>query len=430
MEDIFRIALQDATKGTGTTTDNPLLPMQLSHVCSKWRDVATNSPYLWTNVTVQFPTESTSHLIKLWLTRGRSLPVHVTIRQFAIVVTQQSVFEKLVELLAEHSHRWKSVSVELGSKLRPFVANAFASIKNLDRLAVVKIRFHVYQLWEPEGEDKSMDEIVRRLCAGRSLQVFDYHTDGELVGIPSLGSWAGLKKMSLRNCFINTDFFGGLRACRVLEELSLQYCNAQRTQEVEEESKIEIPTLTTLQVGNSINVVQILMTLLVTPELRTLEIAYCGHEATEEIMGATVNNLVRSQAQLHTFIYHDTLRDNEETFLTALSSTAFACIRKLDLHGSFTDEFAKFLMVPNQSGMEVLPNLTSLSLAVCAVRMAGLLKRMVASRFFRGTSSGTVAQLNELQLGISRPHIHVRDTEGLEKLRNHGLKFGYKVSFS
>ena len=345
-------------------------------------------------------------------------------------MTQQTVFEKLVELLAEHSHRWKSVSVELGSKLRPFVAQAFGSIKNLERLTAVKIRFHVYGLWEPEGDDNSIDEIVKRLCAGPSLQVFDYHTDGDVVGIPSLASWAGLRKMSLRNCFINADFLGGLRACRALEELSLEYCTAQRLQEVEEESKIDIRTLKTLRVGNSVNVIQILMTLLVTPELRTLEISHCGHEATEEIMSTTVNNLVRSQAQLHTFVYHDTLRDNEEIFLTALLSTAFVGIRKLDLQGSFTDEFAKFLMVPNQSGMEVLPNLTSLSLAVCAVRMAGLLKRMVASRFFRGTSSGTVAQLNELELGISRPHIHVRDTEGLEKLRKHGLKFNYRVSFS
>ena len=55
--------------------------IRVSHVCSTWRDIANNSPELWTNVALSFDQEGGEHcfpnekLLALILRRSRTLPL-------------------------------------------------------------------------------------------------------------------------------------------------------------------------------------------------------------------------------------------------------------------------------------------------------------------------------------------------------------------
>ncbi|PPR00640.1 hypothetical protein CVT26_012336 [Gymnopilus dilepis] len=95
--------------------------IRVSHVCSTWRDVANNSPELWTNVALSFDQEGGEHcfpnekLLALILGKSRSLPLTM-----GLVSTVQPMFRsvkgmKAVGLFLRTTHR--AIMLKLDSRV-------------------------------------------------------------------------------------------------------------------------------------------------------------------------------------------------------------------------------------------------------------------------------------------------------------------------
>ena len=87
--------------------------LQISHVCRLWRNIALDTPSLWTNISV-ITTESLPYeRVVAHLERSKSLPLDIYI---AGGVTQlpsveADTFEALLALLVPHLSRWASIQV-------------------------------------------------------------------------------------------------------------------------------------------------------------------------------------------------------------------------------------------------------------------------------------------------------------------------------
>ncbi|TFK66302.1 hypothetical protein BDN72DRAFT_772168, partial [Pluteus cervinus] len=55
-----------------------LLPLMVSHVCARWREISLSTGALWTQLILTFPT-SEGQLIRTaeWLTRSKAAPLHI-----------------------------------------------------------------------------------------------------------------------------------------------------------------------------------------------------------------------------------------------------------------------------------------------------------------------------------------------------------------
>ncbi|KAK1231633.1 hypothetical protein PQX77_005256, partial [Marasmius sp. AFHP31] len=115
-------------------------PLLLTAVCRDWREIALNTPRLWssvhfsvsnplptTNSDQLFPKREEAYLqgIKLWLDRSGSRPLTLSIHMVdntsppmspGEVNDESTIFSKLMDLLVGYSRRWKSLSIGSGVK--------------------------------------------------------------------------------------------------------------------------------------------------------------------------------------------------------------------------------------------------------------------------------------------------------------------------
>ncbi|KAF9557923.1 hypothetical protein CPC08DRAFT_710039 [Agrocybe pediades] len=95
--------------------------IQLSAVCTTWRDIARSTPQLWT--TVSIPTHiirctGESHLaVKEWISRSKALSIDLYIASASrgkhLLPTNVKNLGQLVSVLGESSNRWRSVSFDV-----------------------------------------------------------------------------------------------------------------------------------------------------------------------------------------------------------------------------------------------------------------------------------------------------------------------------
>ncbi|KAJ7625654.1 hypothetical protein FB45DRAFT_921970 [Roridomyces roridus] len=87
--------------------DRVSAPWIASEVCARWRDVAVNSPALWTTINNQDPHLNINRL-KAQLDRSRDLPLRVEF--FCKTMNHATISElNMVGVLAQHSPRWETM---------------------------------------------------------------------------------------------------------------------------------------------------------------------------------------------------------------------------------------------------------------------------------------------------------------------------------
>ncbi|KAJ6526971.1 hypothetical protein DFH09DRAFT_1371512 [Mycena vulgaris] len=145
-----------------------LEPLDLSHVNSRWRDVAISTPALWSTIWVDRPRTEHVPMVDLWLKRSRQCPLILYLRQTAPPLPgQQSPFlpspqeheltDDIIRLLGNHLHRWKRVtfvfykdtqhsllSLPEVSSAAPLLEHVQLSVKTWDadsRLAMERIMY-------------------------------------------------------------------------------------------------------------------------------------------------------------------------------------------------------------------------------------------------------------------------------------------------
>ncbi|KAF4612133.1 hypothetical protein D9613_004525 [Agrocybe pediades] len=95
--------------------------IQLSAVCTTWRDIARSIPQLWTTVSIhahiiRFTGES-HFAVKEWISRSKALSIDLYISSASrgrhLLPTDVKNFRQLLSVLGESSNRWRSVSFDV-----------------------------------------------------------------------------------------------------------------------------------------------------------------------------------------------------------------------------------------------------------------------------------------------------------------------------
>ncbi|KAK1231227.1 hypothetical protein PQX77_005663 [Marasmius sp. AFHP31] len=136
-----------------TAKEHPLL---LTTICRSWREVALNTPRLWSALHIHVPGINPNPTfparlegIKLWLKRSGSRPLTLSISMSdhtpsnapAVTDFDSSPYTALMDLLARYSHRWRTLSFDSGvrsSHLRPLERFTGADLPLLETVYIGK----------------------------------------------------------------------------------------------------------------------------------------------------------------------------------------------------------------------------------------------------------------------------------------------------
>ena len=78
-------------------------PLELTHVCRKWRDTLINFPTFWNRMTINRRTSS--ELIELYLGRSKESPLFLQFDWTSALLDAAHIVDQL-EIVLEHSSRW------------------------------------------------------------------------------------------------------------------------------------------------------------------------------------------------------------------------------------------------------------------------------------------------------------------------------------
>ncbi|KAJ7481206.1 hypothetical protein B0H11DRAFT_2024674 [Mycena galericulata] len=198
------------TKKKLTVIENPNAILPISQVCHFWREVAHNTPHLWTDLCITvttYPSDAFIAGIKTWLGRSRQLPLSITIAA-NVKHTNSLLIDEILLVRSRVAH------LEL---TMPTYYSAIAPLLDAQLDALQTLRMNqrslpdMYSMW---AEKRDLATFAPNL---RNLSV-DY-----LAYWPEFFSntpWSQL--LHLRISSTNLERLGVLRQCVNLETLALR----------------------------------------------------------------------------------------------------------------------------------------------------------------------------------------------------------------
>ncbi|KAK7053606.1 hypothetical protein R3P38DRAFT_1462430 [Favolaschia claudopus] len=118
--------------------------LQLAHVCSRWYNVAMDTPKFWTTITIHVdywryltpPVESILDMLKAVLDRGRDYPLTLTVCTSAF----DDGGELALELFAKHGHRWRELALYAFNPPPIGLLHSTTKLERLERLHFEPLR--------------------------------------------------------------------------------------------------------------------------------------------------------------------------------------------------------------------------------------------------------------------------------------------------
>ncbi|KAJ7189085.1 hypothetical protein C8R46DRAFT_1056566 [Mycena filopes] len=153
--------LSEHTPGEEMERITKLHLIRLSQVCFCWRNIAMDTPRLWSTITidatiwpgcVQSPATMLDR-IELVLKRGGKFPLNL----YIITDPTQPTQQPLLELLSQHLRRWQSLWIDLPPESLRFLAGAKAQLPLLESLTLIG------QGSEPTPSIDTTFEVAERL---------------------------------------------------------------------------------------------------------------------------------------------------------------------------------------------------------------------------------------------------------------------------
>ncbi|KAF5327725.1 hypothetical protein D9619_003984 [Psilocybe cf. subviscida] len=89
-----------------TSGSSPTPPWLLGHICSRWLQLVSTHPILWSTIAVCSPNEKHLAQAVFWLERSKKCPLNVSVEQY---VTPNPMCNAILHLLVAQAHRWRKV---------------------------------------------------------------------------------------------------------------------------------------------------------------------------------------------------------------------------------------------------------------------------------------------------------------------------------
>ncbi|KAK7041716.1 hypothetical protein VNI00_009005 [Paramarasmius palmivorus] len=243
----------------GVTCEIWQLP--LSQVCGRWRDVAQNTPQLWTSVSIDFRfwegySQRLKNMTKLAVDRSANMPLSLTL--YWISNDLQDWMLPPLGTLVSQSHRWQNICLTFTS---PSILN--------------------HPIFAPtRGSLSSLKHLYLRNAGGAAAQVGLFHncpslTSLSLEGIPESFQfpWLQIKSLALK-CYFSHVALSLLAPCtntvhaslsvilndprenrpdnepitRPIRSLSVEIINSTEMEQVDVFEKLTLPDLKSLRI--------------------------------------------------------------------------------------------------------------------------------------------------------------------------------------
>lgn len=135
LEHIFTWCLPEQWQNNSFTSRSTQL--LLSQICRRWRHIALRTRGLWSNF--NFPSQKTFQIeiTEIWLTRSGNAPINFSIASgFVDSRPGMRVVEQILQMLVDHSRRWKHVEISLRPTMMKIMSKSKACIPLLRSLAI------------------------------------------------------------------------------------------------------------------------------------------------------------------------------------------------------------------------------------------------------------------------------------------------------
>ncbi|KAJ7057562.1 hypothetical protein C8F01DRAFT_1306274 [Mycena amicta] len=83
-------------------------PLPLSQICARWRDIALDTPELWSNIVLKDDLKASVDILRLWSARARTIPM-----TFSLETQKVDLGRDMLVAAMEHKERWREVVLHL-----------------------------------------------------------------------------------------------------------------------------------------------------------------------------------------------------------------------------------------------------------------------------------------------------------------------------
>ncbi|ETW77386.1 hypothetical protein HETIRDRAFT_388921 [Heterobasidion irregulare TC 32-1] len=193
-------------------------PTLLTTVCKRWRDIALDTPQLWSNIYIGTPqeafTSSAKQTLGSWLARSAHFPLTITIYAMGI----GDYIEACFDMLVAHAHRWACVIV-----LDATVALNLLS-RHPDRQQSILSRF-LFEQCVKDIKPSEIDSLSDLLCHAPRLREVVMRFTSTQWTLP----WTNLTHLSLRPYHPASipDTVDMLSRCSNLTSLHLNFADSR-----------------------------------------------------------------------------------------------------------------------------------------------------------------------------------------------------------
>ncbi|KAJ6561476.1 hypothetical protein DFH09DRAFT_1035731 [Mycena vulgaris] len=379
--EIFLQCLPTSQNDLGRPTVNPREPpMLLTHVCSKWKEIAISTPALW--ATMVFNGRLGADVLETWLDRARALPLSLKLRIDRDL--EDDITSAISDTLIEHSGRIRSLEVEICVHQLGEIENAYGgwSFPLLQKLTIWVLDADDYDLWGGPSY-----QIFKNAPLLRQASFNDAPPSS--IALP----WRQLTKFS-GTCYMIPDCLEVLRLIPNLTECAFTFphydIGADHTKLTH--SNLQSLSLFEIQSDQHVSEFRInILEVLTLPALHTLQIFDCESYAfNDEILIAFLS---RSLPPLRKFTIR--LDGLDQAIFEAASLTKMPELVDLEIWKPSTSFIVDFFDFFNDCDPAFLPKLQRLTLLgyhpAEGIHKMKLLQRGLAARWQARHREGFVA---------------------------------------
>ncbi|KAF7357943.1 hypothetical protein MVEN_00840900 [Mycena venus] len=352
----------------------PLEPLTLSHVSSRWRDVAISTPSLWSTIWVDRPRELHIPMVELWIEYSRQCPLILYLRQTPPPPAGQQpspftdpreyeLTDKILIILGNHLHRWKRVTFLFHHPTQH-------SLLNLPEIpSAAPLLEHIQmstRAWDADSK-LTMERIMYSYASVQSVVVHEFLSQ-EFV------PWERLTTLDASQLGCPMDsHLNVLKYCTSLRRAELRVTQDHSDAPfVRPTRRVGVPHLSSLTIHAT--------------RLEGLVLRYSSAPHRANDPQALQRLLVRSACVLKRFSFGDAAAIKDDSYhLSFLRSPQMASLLELYLQVDMTDKIMRFLTLGSaEDGRpRLLPNLQTISLKDFRGDHVDDLElyRMVVSRF-------------------------------------------------
>ncbi|KAJ7059117.1 hypothetical protein C8F01DRAFT_1146060 [Mycena amicta] len=233
------VACLPSTPGPPSPTTAPLLIAQISTL---WRDIALDTPALWSTVVLMDDLYASAYILDLWSVRARALPMTYVIR-----TTQVDLGGAMLAEAMMHKERWGDVEFQLAAPSYAALLHlSGASFPHLRRLSLCGV----------DSSESEWDPLPTLDLSGGAPELVELRLSNHSFTPEDEIPWGQLKTLQIDGTLDNAAI---LRSCRSLVQLVLNPAELPIVSEFEvQRAVVHLPHLESLSLSIDTELAQLL----------------------------------------------------------------------------------------------------------------------------------------------------------------------------